>query len=42
VEYSFKTEGYIEFKQVGQIELCPVSNATCCEECTAKVFKWED
>ena len=29
-------DGYVEFKKAGNVELCPVSDARCCEECTIK------
>ena len=28
-------EGYVEFKKSGDNEICPVSNASCCESCNA-------
>ncbi|MBU1044506.1 MAG: hypothetical protein KJ915_08960 [Candidatus Omnitrophica bacterium] len=34
-------QGYVEFKSNGTPEVCPVSNATNCEGCNAKVFEME-
>lgn len=34
--------GYVEFKTTNATELCPVSNATCCEDCKAKIFSYEE
>lgn len=31
----------VEFKKSGDTEVCPVSNAYCCEECEAKKFEYE-
>ena len=37
-----KKYGAVEFKKVGEHELCPVSDAVCCEKCEAKVFQFEE
>jgi hypothetical protein len=34
-------EGFVEFKKLGEGELCPVSNAASCEGCQAKPFESE-
>lgn len=32
-------EGYVEFTDDGH---CPISGKACCEDCEAKVFKYEN
>lgn len=39
--YNISKEGYVEFKKMGEIETCPVSNTSCCEECNAEKFTWK-